>query len=249
MLTSPVAFSNAGGAQNLPNNQTQPTWDLGESLSWSHGKHTIGAGFQYRHWQLDLLNTTSPYGIFTFDGEFTNSNIADLLLGDLQQVRVQQPGPLANPTEGNAPHLHFVSWAPYIQDDIKLSPRFTANLGLRYDFSGVATEEQNHFAWFDPNIPGGGLYVADPNIASTYGNGYYQYNGSRSNGPAPRNVWAPRIGFAYRPFDDESTVIRGGYGIFYDTSESNEYQASTAVYPYAPTQLYTSKRHNRALQH
>jgi TonB dependent receptor len=175
-------------------------------------------------------------------GEYTNNNLADLLLGDVYQVMVAQPGPLANPSLGNVPHLHFVAWAPYFQDDIKASPRLTLNLGLRYDFSGVATEEQNHFAWFNPSLPGGGLYLANQAIVKNYGNGYYVYDGRRSNGPAPRNVWAPRVGFAYRLRGDGKTVVRGGYGLFYDTSEPNEYEASTAVYPLAPTQQYTSNK-------
>ena len=239
---STVAYSAAGGAVNLPNNQTQPTWDLGDSVSWNHGKHTIGAGFQFRKWQLNLLNTSNPYGNFTFDGEYTNNNLADMLLGYVYQVSVAQPGPLANPALGNAPHLHFVAWAPYFQDDFKVSSRLTLNLGLRYDFSGVATEEQNDFAWLNTSLPGGGLYMANQAIVKNYGNGYYVYDGRRSNGPAPRNVWAPRVGFAYRLFGDGKTVVRGGYGLFYDTSESNEYEASTAVYPLAPTQLYTSNK-------
>ncbi len=237
-----LTLSGAGGATNLPNNQLQPTWDLSDGISWNHGKHTISAGFQFRHWQLDLLNTSNLYGNFTYDGEFTNSNLADMLLGYAFTVSVDQPGPLANPTLGNEPHLHFVAWAPYFQDDFKVSPRLTLNLGLRYDFSGVATEEQNHFAWLDPSLAGGGVYWANQSIVQKYGNGYYVYDGRRSNGPAPRNVWAPRIGFAFRPFADDKTVVRGGYGLFYDTSESNEYEASTAFYPLAPTQLYTSNK-------
>jgi hypothetical protein len=234
-----VSYSGGGAAANLPNNQTQPTWDLGDSASWTHGKQTIATGFEFRHWILALLNTSNPYGNFTFDGEYTNSNLADLLLGYTSQVSIAQPGPLANPTLGNAPHLHFVAWAPYFEDDIKVSNRLTVNLGLRYDFSGVATEEQNYFAWLNTDLPGGGLYLANKSIVQNYGNGYYVYGG-RSNGPAPKNVWAPRVGFSYRPF--AKTVVRGGYGLFYDTSESNEYEASTAVYPLAPTQLYTSNK-------
>ena len=235
-----VNVSGGGAGANLPNNQTQPTWDLGESLSWNHGKQTIAAGFEFRHWILALLNTSVPYGDFTFSGTFTNSNLADMLLGYVGQVSLDQPGPLANPALGNAPHLHFVAWAPYFEDDIKVSNRLTLNLGLRYDFSGVATEEQNYLAWLNTSLPGGGLYVANQAIVQKYGNGYYVYNGSRSNGPAPKDVFAPRFGFAYRLFGDDKTVVRGGYGLFYDTSESNEYEASTAIYPLAPTQLYTS---------
>jgi len=232
-----VNYSGGGAGANLPNNQTQPTWDLGDSVSWTHGKQTIGAGFEFRHWNLDLLNTSVPYGNFTFSGDFTNSGLADLLLGYVAQVSLDQPGPLANAALGNVPHLHFAAWAPYFEDDIKVSPKLTMNLGLRYDYSGVATEAQNNFAWLDTSLPGGGLYFANRSIVSNYGNGYYAYGG-RSDGPAPKNVWAPRIGFSYRPF--EKTVVRGGYGIFYDSSESNEYEASTAVYPLAPTQVYTS---------
>jgi hypothetical protein len=234
-----VNASGGGAGANLPNNQTQPTWDLGDSLSWNHGKQTIAAGFEFRHWILALLNTSNPYGNFTFSGVFTNSDLADMLLGYVAQVSLDQPGPLANASLGNEPHLHFVAWAPYFEDDIKVTPKLTVNLGLRYDFSGVATEAQNYFAWLDTSLSGGGLYMANKSIVNTYGNGYYVYGG-RSDGPSPRNVWAPRVGFAYRPFASDKTVIRGGYGLFYDTSESNEYEASTAVYPLAPTQLYTS---------
>jgi hypothetical protein len=230
-------YNGGGAAANLPNNQTQPTWDLGDSLSWTHGKQTIAAGYEFRHWNLDLLNTSNPYGNFSFSGTFTNSPYADMLLGYVGQVSVDQPGPLANPQVGSAPHLQFVAWAPYFEDDIKLTPKLTVDLGLRYDFSGTATEKQNDFAWLDTSLPGGGVYWANKSIVQTYGNGLYVYGG-RSNGPAPKNVWAPRVGFSYRPFD--KTVVRGGYGMFYDSSESNEYEASTAFYPLGPTSQYTS---------
>ena len=230
-------YGGGGAAANVPNNQTQPTWDLGDSLSWTHSKQTIAAGYEFRHWNLDLLNTSNPYGNFSFTGTFTNSGFADMLLGDVGQVSLDQPGPLANAAVGSAPHLHFVAWAPYFEDDIKLTPRLTMDLGLRYDFSGVATEAQNDFAWLDTSLPGGGVYWANKSIVQTYGNGYYVYGG-RSDGPAPKNVWSPRVGFSYRPF--EKTVVRGGYGRFYDSSESNEYEASTAFYPLGPTSQYTS---------
>ena len=75
-----------------------------------------------------------------------------MLLGTYFKVVVPQPGPVSNVQTGNNIHLHFKAMAPYIQDDWKVTPRLTLNMGVRYDYSPVPYEEQNHFAWFDPNI-------------------------------------------------------------------------------------------------
>ncbi len=233
------ALSSAGGAPNLPTGSLQPTWDISDSASSTHGKHSIGFGFVYRPLQLDRQSTVNPQGNFTFDGELTHNQIADLLLGTPIKAQVPQPGPVSDPLVGNVTHLHFKAWAPYFQDDWKATPNLTLNLGLRYEFSAVPFEEQNHLAWFDP-ASGGQLFVANKFIVQNYGGGLYVYNGQRGPGPAQKNGFAPRLGFAFRPSGDDRTVVRGGYGIFYDSFQTNEFVSSTAVYPFAPTQIYTS---------
>jgi Carboxypeptidase regulatory-like domain len=232
-------LSGEGGPANLPTGSLQPAWDLSDSISYTRGKHTLGFGFDWRNVVLDRQSTVNPEGNFTFDGSLTHNQIADLLLGTPLKAQNAQPGPVSDVQTGNSVHIHFKAWAPYIQDDWKLTPKLTLNMGLRYDFSAVPYEEQNHLAWFNPNN-GGGLYIADQSVANNFGGGLYTYTGQRGPGPAVKNGFAPRFGFALRPFANATTVIRGGYGIFYDTFETNEFVSSTAVFPFAPTQLYTS---------
>jgi hypothetical protein len=233
------ALSSTGGAANLPTGSLQPTWDFSDSASWSHGKHSIGFGFVYHSLQLDRQSTVNPQGNFTFDGELTHNQIADFLLGTPIKAQVAQPGPVSDVAVGNVTHLHFRAWAPYFQDDWKVTARLTLNLGLRYEFSAVPYEEQNHLAWFNP-ASGGGLFVANKFIVQNYGGSLYTYNGQRGPGPAQKDEFAPRLGFAFRPTGSENMVVRGGYGIFYDSFQTNEFVSSTAVYPFAPTQSYTS---------
>jgi len=136
-------------------------------------------------------------------------------------------------------HLHFKMWGPYVTDDWKVTPKLTLNLGVRYDYQTVPYEEQNHLAWFDP-AGQGQLFMANKYVAQNFGGSLYVYNGSRGPGPAQKNVFAPRIGFEFRPYDNGGTSFRGGYGIYYDAFETNEFVSSTAVYPFAPTQVYTA---------
>jgi hypothetical protein len=127
-----------------------------------------------------------------------------------------------------------------------VNDRLTLNLGLRYEFVSTPYEEQNSFIWPDFSAPGGALYIANPKIAASYG-GVNPFNtstglyvpapdGRRGPGPAPKDQWAPRLGFAYRVFGDDKTVVRGGFGKYFDTLEANEYGASSVgIYPNTAT--------------
>ncbi len=232
-------LSGVGGPANLPTGSLQPAWDLSDSVSWTHGKHSLGFGFVYRDVVLDRQSTVNPLGNYTFNGTLSHNQIADLLLGYAATAQAAQPGPISDVQTGNDIHLHFKYMAPYVADDWKVTPKLTLNLGMRYDFQTVPYEEQNHLAWFDPS-GAGYLYMANQYVAQNYGGSLYIYNGMRGPGPAQKEVFAPRFGFAYRPFDKGTTVVRGGYGIYYDAFETNEFVSSTAVYPFAPTQVYTS---------
>ena len=84
-------------------------------------------------------------------------------------------------------------------------------------------EDLDRVFWLDPNIPGGGLYAANKSIiTSGIGGTLYAYGGEHFPGPKQLLTFAPRIGFAYRPSGNDKTVVRAGYGIFYDTTETKE---------------------------
>ena len=167
----------------------------------------------------------------------TGNEVADFLLGYYQGASTFQPGPLSSTTSpGNLHHYVFNYFAPYVQDDWKVNQRLTLNLGLRWDWRNVPYEERNDLFWIDDNNALGGLCFANKALltdgVAPAGNGFYEYCGRRNPADSSKTPFAPRIGFAYRPFGGEKTVVRGGYGIFWDSSEAREIDNSGDYYPY-----------------
>ncbi len=235
-----------------------PTWEFSDSLSMTHGKHTIAVGFDYRNWvqKRDLSNDF--LGQFGFNNDTilqnsggcpnpggncgTGNSVADFLLGYYNNASTFQPGPFS-PTNvaGNLNQYHFMYFAPYIQDDWKVTNRLTLNLGLRWDYRSVPTEQDNKMFWFDRSNPAGGLCYADKSLGTSDvpglggpiapdGNGFYRYCGRSNPAAGSKKPFAPRIGFAYRLTD--KTVVRGGYGLFFDSAETREIDDSGDIYPF-----------------
>jgi outer membrane receptor protein involved in Fe transport len=111
-----------------------------------------------------------------------------------------------------------------VQDDWKVTSNLTVNLGLRYDFRTIPYETDNKLFWIDKANTLGGLCFANPKLltdgVAPAGNGFYRYCGRNNPRDAAKLPFAPRIGFAYRPFGDNKTVVRGGYGLYFDSTET-----------------------------
>lgn len=249
-------FSGFGGPGNAYTGSDQPMWEFADSLSMVRGSHTISVGVDYRHWHLIRNLDDDFYGDYNFSNNLISSNnincqnatglcgtgnaVADYLLGYYNNVGGFMPAPLSSTTTAGNPQDHVFSYfAPYIQDDWKVSDRLTLNLGLRWDYRAAPYEASNHIFWLDSSNPKGGLCFADKSLLTNgvapAGNGVYSYCGSNVPHPGSKLPFAPRIGFAYRPFGN-STVIRGGYGLFWDSSEGREIDNSGDLYPYAVRQ-------------
>ena len=147
-----------------------------------------------------------------------------------QPAAFSVPGQPGNPREFN-----FLYVAPYLQDDWKVSSKLTVNLGLRWDYRNTPYETRNRMAWRNLNYAPGGLLVADQSLAAggiTDG-AYYQLADMRSPvNPDRFKVFAPRLGFAWRLTEDGKSVLRGGYGVFFDSAEGREIDGAADVYPY-----------------
>src|SRR5262249_26455414 len=112
---------------------------------------------------------------------------------------------------------------------------------LRWDYRSVPTEQDNKMFWFDRGNPLGGLCYADTKLGTEDvsglggpvapdGNGFYRNCGRRNPADGSKKPFAPRLGFAYRLTD--KTVLRGGYGIFFDSAETREIDDSGDIYPF-----------------
>jgi len=237
-------YTGTGGPVNAYSASTQPMWDVSNTTTWITGNHTFNVGANYRRWWLQRDLATDFTGNFAFGGGFTltGSPVADFLLGYYTGASTFQPAGFSIPgVVGNPREMNFVYFAPYIQDDWKISAKLTLNLGLRYDYRNVPYETNDHMAWRNLNYAPGGLLVADHTLVDkgVVDGKYYQFAGRRSpDNPDRFKVFSPRIGFAYRPGKDEKTVIRGGYGRFYDSAEGREIDGAADVYPYVSRGQY-----------
>ena len=257
-----ASFQNLSGAVgspgNVPTTSDIPLWEYADSVTLIRGKHAFGFGFDYRQWVQRRDLSTNFLGEYTYNNNLVQTNggagsnncatvtcgtgnaIADFLLGYYENASTFQPGPFSTSGSqpGNLNQYHFKYLAPYFQDDWKASDRLTLNLGIRWDYRSVPYEQSNKMFWIDDQNTKGGLCFADQTLLTDgiapAGNGFYRYCGRNNPADGAKTPFAPRIGFAYRPafMGGDKTVIRGGYGVFFDSSETREIDDSGDLYPF-----------------
>jgi hypothetical protein len=262
---SPSEFTTGGGPGNAYSGSFIPEWEFADSFTSVHGRHTLGFGVDYRQWNItrnlddDFLGTwgfsssliqTNSEAISTTNSASscpntsgicgTGNAIADMMLGYYSGESNFVPGPLSPTNTAGNPQTHLYHYfAPYAEDDWKITPKLSMNLGLRWDYRAATSELHNHFFWRDTKNSQGGLCYADPQL-STDGvapgvgidgvSPILRYCGPVPF-PGPKTPFAPRLGLNYRL--DDKTVIRGGYGIFFTSYEGREIDDSADIYPYS----------------
>jgi len=185
-----------------------------DTISYTRGKHFFRFGTDIRYNQNNsVLNGFSR-------GQIVFNNFNDFLAG-IPFLTVFAGG--INTRSFRVTDYHF-----FAQDDWKVTPKLTLNLGLRYELDPPATDTRGRIATFDPALyvprpavggavigPPLGGYVQSGNVIPAYDSPTVpNVNDSVVNSIDPNN-FAPRIGFAYSPLNSGRLAIRGGYGIFY----------------------------------
>jgi hypothetical protein len=191
----------------------QNNYSFSGALTLVRGSHNMKIGAIYRVLQLNRTQSNSPSGDFSFNAGFTQSDpltasltsgvpLASFLLGYASGGSTSIVARLALQSK-------YGAW--YFQDDWRVTPKLTLNLGIRYNLETFFTERYNHLARFDPNVV--------PTAAAQFtgldlrGGMVFMSPDDRSQTDAFKKAFAPRFGFAYGL--DSKTVIRGGYGIFW----------------------------------
>lgn len=194
-------------ATNLPQERKDNTYQFIDTFTWIHGKHSLKAGVDVRRFQLNFFLDIIARGNFIFTGALSGvpfgNPIAELLMGS-PTVALRQ-----DPTKNTNTNIRSTAVNGYVQDDWKIADDVTLNLGLRYDFNQPPYDTEDRFSVPDFDSPDGGFIpVGTQGIP-------------RAGFKADKNNFAPRIGIAWRPFHDAKTVVRGGYGVFYDSGILN----------------------------
>ena len=200
-------FSNIGADTNTNQVNITNTYTPFGTVTKTYGPHTFKVGASLRKNQFNSYNpATTPPGLFTFDGSITNhgasgtpnTQIADFLLGKIKTTSYEQAQPPTGRRNNN--------FGVFVQDDWKVSPKLTLNLGIRYEYESALTIATNIYSRIDPNT--GILLAAGLNGVS------------RSlNIATPKADVSPRIGLAYSV--NEKTVVRAAFGTFYGTIFQN----------------------------
>ena len=213
------------------NRRKQVTLTFADNVTYTKGAQTWRFGFEHKRNFFDT-NLPEEQG-----GDFENlNNFSELLLSFI---------PEADTAYGiSDKSFRFNDLSFYVSDDWKISSKLTLNLGVRWDWFGIPTEKNGRFANFDPalvtdpNNIGAGIIL--PGNASGTG-----FNAIDASLPSIRradnkttlngqdlNNFAPRVGFAFAPFKNGKTTIRGGYGIFYDRPSASFINTVYKNYPY-----------------
>ena len=210
------------GSNGLTQGNVLNNYFLSDDLTWIRGGHTIKAGYNIQQSRLLLDSDNGPRGSFTFNASFTaaldpvtgnpvansGGGVADFLLG--------YPTNMSGAVGTSLTHFTYFTHNLYLQDDWKITKSFTLNYGLRWEFQGPPTpidQELNHVYGFD--------FKTGKQLFPTLG----QVRNSIIN-PDYKD-FAPRLGFAYNPGRFQSWVFRGGIGIYYDQTQTNETQFIT----------------------
>lgn len=179
------------------------------------GKHSLKFGFDWRALNNDGTPGTGPSS-FSFSDVFTRQRAGTTVQGTGGSLATMLLGyPTAGSVTLSTKFYNYVKYyAGFVQDDWRITPKLTLNMGLRYEYeTGPADRKDNFIVGFNPDKASPlQQTVADPKIfgvplyAGVGGNGTYAGNPNR-------NKVSPRVGFAYAW--DAKTAIRGGYGIFW----------------------------------
>jgi hypothetical protein len=259
---------------NLGSDKRTTSWQAADQMSWSHGKHTIRFGGEFERDRINQTLKGDSYG-----GALTFQTFQDFLIGlpGCSPAQITAgcttaapfPGTNGSPSSNISSSGSFAALAQpsgvnvnfrapdgnaFVQDDIKLSPKLTVNLGVRWEYNGLEYMQNGQLTNIWPSlintvpIPGstpatGTLagFVVPSNYDTVHGpvppvGGLFQSNHTiGTHNDNPLNKFAPRIGFAWQPISSDRLVIRGGFGYFYDHLTSGNY--STVYYIGAPFSL------------
>ena len=220
-----ISFTSFGGFNDpTPRRELDQTYTISDTLNWNRGKHYWRLGGDYRRIFQSFQSARNAEGGFVFTGFATSQyaggstqpvantgyDFADFLLGFPQQTSLQ--------FGANAYNFRANSFDFFAQDDWRILPSLSLNLGLRYEYVGPYTEAQDRIANLEvgPNFATAVPVVPTAAVLPT-GSGTLLTSSNPALVNPDRNNFAPRIGIAWKPAP--KTVIRAGYGINYNLAQ------------------------------
>ena len=225
-------YADLGYAANQPVQFFVTDYQIGDVLTWIKGRHVLKFGADVSIDQFNQPYYNNQRGTFTANGVWTGGGtagngdaFADFMLGLLNASTITLV-----PTRN---YMRWTTWGGFVNDDFKVTPTLTLNLGLRYEIDPPPHDKYGRLANFVPSLDK--VIIASdktlPNLAQLVQQGGLSMNnvGLASAYGLPSSLVftdykdiSPRFGFAWRPGGGTRTVLRGGYGWFYSGTVLNQ---------------------------
>lgn len=215
-----TGFSPLGHEGNNPQNSVTNTFQILDSATYSRGRHLWKFGGDVRLVQQNAFRDVQSRGLLQFSpfGQITFNALGDLLLGF--------PLLTGGARVDNAQHLRSNSYNFFVNDSFRVSRNLTLIGGLRYEYNTPPVDAFDRATIYDPAT----------RTLVPVGTGGVPRSGFHSD----KNNFAPRVGFAWTIGDDGNTVVRGGYGVYYDQSALAPGEALYFNRPYFDFNLFFS---------
>jgi hypothetical protein len=228
-VSGSAAVTNLGGGIDQPNRTATNTFQWVDNLSRTTARHTFKAGGDIRYTQLNRLYDLA------FNGQITFSGLDNAAGTDAKGNPVNIPNPLIDFALGipdgalqfvgdSHRNFRFTSYGVFAQDSFKLRPNLTLNYGLRYELNTVLHEAHGRLSsWWPQRYTT--FLPLDPsvqtNLPALEASGVVTQNGTGGVYNGDHNNFAPRVGLSWDLFGNGQTVLRAGYGVFYETIIGN----------------------------
>jgi hypothetical protein len=211
-----AGFSSVGECNDCPFVNWNTSFNVTDGFSWTKGRHQLKLGGDFRRMRYNEIGAVVPRGRFTWNGQYSNSPMADFLLGYMSQSESQIGAPIAN--------YRDTYYALYLQDGWKVNNRLTVNVGLRWEAEPPYYDKYDaivniDYVWDNSHEPifvragTGDLLAGNPKFP--VGPPFKLVRDGRFGRRASQSNWhdlAPRLGIAYQL--NPKTVIRTGAGIY-----------------------------------
>ncbi|MFI5058918.1 MAG: TonB-dependent receptor domain-containing protein [Candidatus Acidiferrales bacterium] len=214
-----------------PRDRVDANWQAIDGLSWKHGSHDIKIGYEFRATTVRSFNDFSARGVLVFGPTETGTTVttpelANFLMGSPSNTALFSSRIVTGVTDRDARQGND---ALYVQDSFRWTRNFTLNMGLRWDYFGVIHEAQGLFSVYDPTA---GLVHRDPLYNKDF------------------RSFSPRTSLAWDVTGKQKTVIRAGFGVFYDDFSQdaftgqiyeNSFNAGVAYNAIGPDPVFLNK--------
>jgi hypothetical protein len=219
-----MAGFSGNGEGGITQGATESIFSVSNATSWVNGSHNIRFGVQAQYRRFEHLTEVPPRGGFTFNGQFTGNPVSDFLLGYCSTCTGAFGSSRSTYTSP--------TFAPFFDDNWQINRSLTLQMGIRWEYLAPWAEINGIEGSFDATTGKIGYHKVPANLPEKLVPLAINQDNYFPAGIVQKdlNNWGPRVGIAYAAND--RTVVRTGFGVYYDNLNLNELQFSRLVPPY-----------------